>query len=251
MNKIRDDITRDILVLLDYAKQQDSGFGRKLRDEPHFFARLAQTIEALVEFYLGCRRYSDAANTFREKLSLRFSNSSDSYMGIVGEIEVADRLRQRNVPHRFLAESQRVRTPDLEVQIIEKEVYFEVTTLAENKYVRFEKTLFQQLGGRLISVRDFRPKPGQEEELTRIALHEAHIRITKGYGGPIAYKGDEGTFDLTFSRNPKLDPRYPVVGGWPDARVVENKPFLEFWLMDKLKEKLGQFRANKNVTTQP
>jgi hypothetical protein len=90
-------------------------------------------IENLRLFYTSID--TNAQEVFDERV-IRWRNDPKSYIGFLGEINFAERLRQWSVRHRFLAEGN-TQSPDIELIVNNKPVYLEVKMIRENPNIDF------------------------------------------------------------------------------------------------------------------
>jgi hypothetical protein len=235
--------------LLNKQRAQNTPFADKLRNDPGFYDAIVQKVNTLGDFYEHLPKYNDALQTFDQKLHEWLKTPQEDYTGFVGELRIADWLRQRNIPHRFFPRKHGFSTPDIELSILDMQVYFEIKTVDENSYARFsgriQDEISQALPRPLIDIKKLKITKGQEDQLVAKAVQAISETLHKGHGDRIQYKGEEGEFSLNFLPGKISDQRYKgVFGCRPDSRVIVNGiPWDEFKLENDLRDNIRQFNS--------
>jgi len=166
-------------------------------------------------------------------------------------LNIADWLGRREIQHRFVRETQEFQTPDIELTVKNREVYFEVKTMQENRYMQFAERVADKIRpispGCGILPEKVRMQRGKEDELIAIAVREIKTALAEGLYSPIQYEGEEGEFSIVFHPGKGLDQRHPaLILSWPETRVREDgTPWIESVLETTLRDNVGQFETFK------
>jgi len=241
------DFSERIAQLLDKLPQGDSKLAVRCRDDPEFYRFMVETTKALAHFYGQMGKDSSALQSFESKLRRWITERPDAYFGFAGELLVADWLRRQGIPHLFAQETQKRKTPDIELMVVGKTVYLEVKTLEESYYDLFAQRVLEEISSFLpnrgISVERLRVERGKEETLVARAVQTIRDWC-KAPHAPIQYEGEEGEFSIVL----------PVGGGviWYWTEKVDKKrvredgtPWAESKLKGTLTESIGKFKTNK------
>jgi hypothetical protein len=167
-----------------------------------------------------------ALQSFDAKVHEWIKTPPESYIGFVGELHVADWLRQKGVLHRFIQSSPRPpRTPDIELTIKDMQAYLEVRTMQENPYMQFAEGVAEKIAlvspGCSVMPLKVKPAKGKEvEDLVAAAVEKIKAAWPDRLYNPIEHKGKEGEeFSLVFRPGGTSDPRQPsMVWHWPETR---------------------------------
>jgi hypothetical protein len=201
-----------------------------------------------------------ALQSFDAKVHEWIKTPPESYIGFVGELHVADWLRQKGVLHRFIQSSPRPpRTPDIELTIKDMQAYLEVRTMQENPYMQFAEGVAEKIAlvspGCSVMPLKVKPAKGKEvEDLVAAAVEKIKAAWPDRLYNPIEHKGKEGEeFSLVFRPGGTSDPRQPsMVWHWPETRDWRKRdekyvyvPWLDSALTYVLKEKIEQFKTYK------
>jgi hypothetical protein len=241
------DFRQRITQLLNKLPQGDSRLAVRCHDDPEFHRFVVETAKALAHFYGQMDKDSSALRSFESKLRRWITERPDAYFGFAGELRVADWLRRQGVPHLFVRETQKCKTPDIQLMVAGRTVYLEVKTLEESYYDLFAQRVLEEISSFLpnrgIEVGSLKVERGKEEALVARAVKVVHDWCKAPYA-PIQYKGEEGEFSIVL----------PVGGGitghWTESvdmkRVrKDGTPWAESKLKGTLVESIGKFKTNK------
>jgi hypothetical protein len=239
--------------LLDELPQGSSRLALKCRDDPKFYHWLLRVVGDLRGFY---QMDDDALRNFTTRLHGWITAPPESYIGFVGELQVADWLRQRAASHRFMRETERPpRTPDIELTLDNRNIYLEIRTMRENHYQQFAERVAEELApispGCSVTPKQVTVKEGREKDLVAVAVRKIQSLLPDNLYNPIEYQGEEGDFSLVFYPGTGSGIRQlPIIAFWPEARDWQNRegeyvhiPWLDCALVQVLREKKGQFET--------
>jgi hypothetical protein len=240
------DFRQRLNSLLDGLTRSNSRLALRYSDDSRFRCALVEIAENLGDFYSQVDDNGNALQIFERKLRRWLETPPDSYIGFWGELNIADWLVRHQVLHRFVQETQGIRSPDIELTVVGRKVYFEIKTLQENPYDWFAQRL-------LAGLRSFLPNRGVSVEKLIVGDETAEALVSKALQiirdnwrkapySPIQYKGDEGEFSIV------LPLGGGIVSSWPDSRIrKDGTPWLESQLEATLRDNIEQFR-NDGVT---
>jgi hypothetical protein len=221
-----------ITELLDELTEGESELAVRCRTDSSFYDFIIETTEALAEFYEQME--GDILDIFESKLRGWVRDTSAAYIGIAGELFVADWLRRHNIPHHFVQETTH-KTPDIELDLKYQTAYLEIKTLKESFYDWFAQRILDEiesfLPDRGISIEDLELEEGKEEVLVDKAVQKIKDWSKAPYS-PIQYKGEEGQFSF-------LLPTGKGCWYWPESiDKKRNKEDSIPWVQSRLKKLL-------------
>jgi len=227
--------------------QGDSLLAARWHDDETFRRECTAVVEALEGFYR--KMGTDALHSFERRLARWVRNPGDDYIGFLGELSIADRLRRHNVPHHFVPETESP-TPDFELTIISTPVYFEVKTLQEDPYKSFynsvKKEIEQIPSGCWVTIDPLKVTAANRDALAARAVQEIRVALSNGDYGPILYRAESGSYHILFRPGLAPDSQSTRVTWfrfeWWESRMQNGVPYLEFKLAESLTESIEQFR---------
>ena len=249
MNRTNSDFK--LVELLERLAQSNSKLAVRWREDAAFRCDVKKMIEALENFYR--QKDANALRTFKSKLYEWIKNPRDDYIGFVGELFIADRLRRQSILHHFIPKAESP-IPDIELRIIDCTVYFEVKTLQEDRYALFCESVEKQVkeipSGCRVILYPLYVGGGKEGALVARAVKALRVALFTGDYSPITYEGEEGEYHIEFEpgaiSDNQLTEVIPWRPRWPGSRMPGHDiPFLEYKLKETLKQSIEQFAVYK------
>ncbi len=224
------------------GKKVASNFALKLIDDlTDSSSRPAQMVKDLKEFYY--QMGGNAAQQFESRLR-EFTQGPDAHLGFIDEVNLADVLRYRGIPHYFIPETRHP-TPDIRAEILSKQIYFEVKAVQEDRYMSFIDEVLEQVGV-LPSQRQLVMIPvyiGQVDRTSLVAgvVQEIQNKVATSDFSPIQYDDEDASIYIRFEVGAHSSWRFT----WAESRVICDVPFLNYKLEKTLRKNIGQFKSHR------